>query len=129
MKDKVTQAPFGQMADGAAISLFTLTNAHGMVAKITDYGGIVTATAAPRTATACWPTWCSASTRSIPILADNPYFGALIGRYGNRIAGGRFELDGDTFQLDVNDGANHLHGGLKGFHTVRWTAHVGRRTA
>ncbi|MDB5907436.1 MAG: galactose-epimerase [Massilia sp.] len=123
MKDKVTQAPFGRMADGAAISLFTLTNAHGMIAKITDYGGIITQLCAPDRDGAMADVVLGFNTLD-PYLADNLYFGALIGRYGSRIAGARFELDGETFQLDANDGANHLHGGLRGFHTVKWAAHT-----
>ncbi|MDB5754462.1 MAG: galactose-epimerase [Massilia sp.] len=123
MKDKVTQAPFGRMADGAEISLFTLTNAHGMVAKITDYGGIITHLCAPDRDGVLADVVLGFD-KLDPYLADNPYFGALIGRYGNRIAGARFELDSETFQLDANEGANHLSGGRRGFHTVKWTAHT-----
>ena len=121
MHAKVVQAPFGQMPDGADVSQFTLTNGHGMVAKVIDFGAIITALQVPGR---------NGTTADVvlgfdaldPYLADNPYFGALIGRYGNRIAGGRFALDGGTFQLDLNDGANHLHGGSGGFHRVKWHA-------
>jgi aldose 1-epimerase len=121
MHDKVFQAPFGQMPDGAAVSLFALTNAHGMVAKITDFGGILTELHVPgRDGVLADVVLGFDSLDSY--LGENPYFGALIGRYGNRIGGGRFQLDAETYQLGLNDGANHLHGGSKGFHKVKWNA-------
>lgn len=121
MHDRVVQAPFGALPDGTAVSLFTLTNAHGMIAKITDLGGIITELHAHDRDGVLADVVLGFDTLD-PYLAEHPYFGALIGRYGNRIAGGRYALDGATVQLDLNDGANHLHGGLKGFHTVKWTA-------
>lgn len=121
MHDKVLQAPFGQMPDGAAISLFALTNAHGMVAKITDFGGILTELhVLGRDGVLADVVLGFDALDSY--LGENPYFGALIGRYGNRIGGGRFSLDAETYQLGLNDGANHLHGGSKGFHKVKWNA-------
>jgi aldose 1-epimerase len=121
MRETVHKAPFGQMPDGAAVSLFTLTNAHGMVAKITDFGAIVTELHVPGRDGVLADVVLGFDALD-PYLGEHPYFGALIGRYGNRIAGARFELDGETFQLDMNDGANHLHGGRGGFHKVKWTA-------
>ena len=121
MQDKMLQAPFGQMPDGAVVNQFTLTNANGMVAKIIDFGAIVTELHAPDRDGVLADVVLGFTTLE-PYLADNPYFGALIGRYGNRIAGARFALDGDTFELDANDGANSLHGGVAGFHKVRWQA-------
>jgi len=123
MQDKMLQAPFGQMPDGAAVSQFTLTNANGMVAKIIDFGAIVTELHAPDRDGVLADVVLGFTTLE-PYLADNPYFGALIGRYGNRIAGARFALDGDTFELDANDGANSLHGGVAGFHKVKWHAQL-----
>jgi aldose 1-epimerase len=120
MRDKLMPSPFGQMPDGAPVSLFTLTNANGMVAKITDYGGIVTELHAPDRNGVLADVVLGFDTLE-PYFGEHPYFGSLIGRYGNRIARGRFELDGQTFQLDVNDGPNHLHGGRNGFHKVKWT--------
>ena len=121
MNDKVFKSPFGQLADGAEVSLYTLVNAHGMVVKITDFGAIITELHAPDRAGVLADVVLGFDTLA-PYVAPNPYFGATIGRYGNRIADGRFELDGEIFQLDVNDGANHLHGGSRGFHTVLWQA-------
>ena len=122
MQDNMRQAPFGQMPDGATVNQFTLTNVHGMVAKIIDFGAIVTELHVPGRDGVAADVVLGFDTLE-PYLADNPYFGALIGRYGNRIAGACFELDGETFELDANDGANNLHGGVQGFHKVKWTAH------
>lgn len=103
--------------------MYTLANAGGMVVRITNFGGIVTEIHAPdrdgRLADVALGLDSLAAYR-----AGNPFFGALIGRYGNRIREGRFTLDGETCQLPVNDGANHLHGGPVGFDSVLWQARV-----
>ena len=105
--------------DGKKVYLYTLTNKHGMQAKITNYGGIVTAWIAPDK---------NGNKSNIVIGFDSlqhytpavPFFGALIGRYGNRIAKGQFTLDGTTYKLATNNGPNHLHGGNKGFDKRVW---------
>lgn len=114
----ITRAPFGPDA-----SLFTLTNAAGMVVTITDFGGIITSLTVPDRDGAPGNVVLGFDTID-PYRAGTPYFGALIGRYGNRIAGGRFTLDGADYQLDVNNGANHLHGGAVGFDKVMWDARI-----
>ena len=123
MQTGITQAPFGQLPDGTEITCFTLSNAHGMVAKIIDFGGVVTELHAPdrdgRLADVVL-----GFDHLEPYRNDSPYFGALIGRYGNRIGAGRFTLDGQTIQLPVNNGRNHLHGGPDGFDRVKWQAEV-----
>jgi aldose 1-epimerase len=116
----VTQKPFGTV-DGQAVQLYTLRNARGAEATITNYGGIVVSLLVP-----------DRSGKMVDVvmgyenldgyLKTTPYFGALIGRYGNRIAKGRFTLDGKTYTLATNNGANTLHGGLKGFDKVVWRA-------
>ncbi|MES2760032.1 MAG: aldose epimerase family protein [Pseudomonadota bacterium] len=121
MNTSIRQAPFGRLADGADVSLFTLTNANGLVAKVTDFGGIITELHT-RDRNGALADIVLGFDRLAPYLGEHPYFGALIGRYANRIAGGRFMLDGTACQLDVNDGANHLHGGRGGLHTVLWDA-------
>jgi aldose 1-epimerase len=121
MQEKTRQAPFGQMPDGAVVNQFTLTNTHGMVAKIIDFGAIVTELHVPDRDGVLADVALGFDTLEA-YLGENPYFGALIGRYGNRIAGARFELDGETFELDANDGANCLHGGVRGFHKAKWDA-------
>jgi aldose 1-epimerase len=119
----ITQAPFGHLPDGAAVTQFMLTNAHGMVAKIIDFGGIITELHAPDRDGLLADVVLGFDTLE-PYCTDSPYFGALIGRYGNRIAKGRFTLDGAQVQLPVNNGNNHLHGGASGFDRVLWTATV-----
>ena len=119
-KPRFERRPFGATADGGAVELFTLC-AGGLEAEITSYGAIVTALRAPDRAGRL-----ADVVLGYPSLAgyleSNPYFGAIVGRYGNRIAAGRFALDGRDLQLACNDGPNHLHGGVRGFDKVRWTA-------
>ena len=108
-------------ADQKEVSLYTLTNANGMVVKISNYGGTVTSIMAPDS---------KGKFENIVLGFDSlvtyqkgcPYFGALIGRYGNRIAKGKFTLDGKEYTLVTNNGVNHLHGGTKGFDKVVWDA-------
>jgi len=119
----ITQAPFGQSPDGAAVTQFTLTNAHGMVARIIDFGGVITELHAPDREGRLADVVLGFDTIG-PYCSDSPYFGALIGRYGNRIAKGRFTLDGVQVQLPVNNGSNHLHGGAGGFDRVLWQAKI-----
>jgi len=119
----ITQAPFGQLPDGRAITQFTLTNAKGMVAKIIDYGGVITELHAPDRDGNFADVVLGFDTLE-PYCTDSPYIGALIGRYGNRIKHGRFTLDGHEVQLPVNNGNNHLHGGPGGFDRVKWDATV-----
>ena len=114
---------WGKTADGQDVHLYTLTNANGMTAVISDLGGIVVRLTAPDRAGRF-----ADIVLGYNDLADylrpghSPYFGALIGRYGNRIGGGRFTLDGKAYSLAVNNGANSLHGGIKGFDKVVWQA-------
>jgi aldose 1-epimerase len=116
---------FGRLADGTDIGLFTLTNAQGLEVRAITYGAILVSIRVP-------------DRRGVPAdvvlgfddlqgyLDRSRYFGAVVGRYGNRIARGRFTLDGRTFQLATNNGANHLHGGVKGFDKVVWQAQADR---
>lgn len=113
--------PFGTTADGVAVELYTLRNHHGMQARIATYGGIVTSLTAPDRKGEYADVVLGYDTLD-GYLKDNPYFGALIGRYGNRIAQGRFKLDGANYTLATNNGPNALHGGLRGFDKVVWKA-------
>ncbi|WGG48476.1 aldose epimerase family protein [Rugamonas sp. DEMB1] len=124
----ISRAPFGQLPDGRAASLFTLRNRAGMVVRISDFGGVITAIHVPDRA-GVLANVCLGFDDVEPYRTVSPYFGALIGRYGNRIANGRFILDGVAHQLDINDGANHLHGGALGFHRVLWQASVANASA
>lgn len=123
MQTGIAQAPFGTLPNGAAVTQFTLTNSRGMTVRILDFGGIITEIHVPNRHGQFDDVALGFDTLD-PYLADSPYFGALIGRYGNRIRQGRFVLDGKTYQLPTNDGNNHLHGGRQGFDKVLWTASV-----
>ncbi len=123
MQTGIQQVPFGTLPNGEQVTLFTLTNAKGMVVKIIDFGGIITEIHAPDRDGNMADVVLGFDTLE-PYLEDSPYFGALIGRYGNRIAKGRFVLDGKGYQLPQNDGENSLHGGEKGFDKVRWSPAV-----
>lgn len=114
-----SQRFYGRMADGAEVTAVTLRNADGIVVEVISYGGIITRLVTPDRDGK--PGDIVLARDSIEdYQASNPYFGAIIGRYGNRIAGGRFSLDGKTFELAANDGDNHLHGGVEGFDKKNW---------
>lgn len=117
----ITQESFGQMKDGKNVLLFTLTNNKDMTVKITNYGGIITSIRVPDKNGAIDDVVLGFTSLK-DYLAPHPYFGALIGRYGNRIAKGKFTLNGIEYKLAVNDGENHLHGGLIGLDKVVWDA-------
>jgi len=119
----ITRAPFGILPGGAQVSRFTLTNANGMVVRILDFGGIIQEIQVPDRAGRMADVALGFDTLD-PYLTDSPYFGALVGRYGNRIAKGRFVLDGHEYQLPVNNGENHLHGGVTGFDKALWAAEI-----
>jgi aldose 1-epimerase len=113
--------PFGKLSDGQAADLYTLTNKNGAVAKISNYGGIVTSLTMPDRNGKFSDVVLGFDSLG-KYVKDSPYFGALIGRYGNRIAKGKFSLDGSNYQLATNNIGNALHGGIKGFDKVVWTA-------
>jgi aldose 1-epimerase len=116
----VTKSPFGTV-DGRPVELYTLKNAKGSVAKIMTYGGIVQSLQVPDKDGKLVDVVLGYDTLD-GYVANNPYFGALIGRYGNRIAAGKFTLNGQVYTLATNNGPNHLHGGLKGFDKRVWAA-------
>ncbi len=119
--DTITRQAWGHTAGGEAVSLYTLTNARGAQVKITNYGGIVTAILVPDKRGRLGDVALGFNTIR-EYEKGSPYFGALIGRYGNRIANGKFALDGETYKLFVNNGPNSLHGGKVGFDKKVWTA-------
>ncbi len=121
---RVTRQPFGVTKDGKSVELFTLRNDNGMEARITNYGGIVVSLLVPDRNGKPGDVVLGYD-KLDDYIADNPYFGALIGRYGNRIGNARFTLDGVEYVLAANDGPNHLHGGLRGFDKVVWKAEEG----
>ena len=116
----VTKESFGKTAEGENVDLYTLTNVHGVEAKITNYGGIVVSMKVPDRSGIMDDVMLGFNDLD-SYLKGHPYFGAIIGRYGNRIAKGRFTLNGVEYKLAVNNGENHLHGGIKAFDKVVWT--------
>ena len=118
---RFSQEQFGTTPEGARAELFSLSNDRGMEVKITNYGGIITAIkVADRDGKVDGVVLGHDALEGY--LNNSRYFGALIGRYANRIARGRFRLNGAAYSLSQNNGANHLHGGFKGFDKVIWEA-------
>ncbi|GAB2787129.1 aldose 1-epimerase [Hymenobacter luteus] len=124
-----TSASFGKTQDGAEVQLYTLTNAHGLKVSITNYGGTITSLMVPDNSGKLGDVVLGfdnvSGYQSPEFLKSGPYFGALIGRYGNRIRGGKFTLEGKEYTLAKNNGENTLHGGKKGFDKVVWQAQPG----
>ena len=118
---RLSRAPFGALPDGTRIDLFTLTNARGTEARVITYGGIIVSLRTADRQGTCADVVLGHDTLDA-YVADSPYFGAIIGRCGNRIANGRFTLDGREQVLATNNGPNHLHGGVRGFDKVAWHA-------
>ena len=118
-KMNIQKEDFGKTPDGVEVELYTLTNDNGLRAKITNFGAILVSLEIPGK---------NGKNDDITLgfdnidgyCGDNPYFGATVGRYGNRIAGGKFTLNGIEYNLVKNNGENHLHGGIKGFNKVIW---------
>lgn len=121
----VTMTPFGQLPDGREVALYSLVNANGMKADVTNYGAIIVRLFAPDRA-GRWDDVVLGHNALTDYLDASPYFGSIVGRYGNRIAHGRFTLDGQTYTLATNNQPGgipcHLHGGVQGFDKVLWTA-------
>lgn len=120
-KASITSAPFGHTEDGTAVTIYTLDNGHGMRIRAMTYGGIIQQIIVPDK---------NGKPGDIVLgfdslegyIKESPYFGAIVGRYANRIANGEFTLDGKTYHLAKNNGPNSLHGGIKGFDKVVWNA-------
>jgi aldose 1-epimerase len=115
----VTTAVFGRMPDGTPIDLFTLTNAHGIEVRVITYGATVTSIRVPDRNGRLDDIVTGFATLD-GYLERSRYFGAIVGRYANRIANARFTLDGRRYELAANNGRNHLHGGRRGFDKVVW---------
>jgi aldose 1-epimerase len=130
----ITSSPFGNLPTGvpnipdggAAVTRYTLSNARGMRVSILDYGGIIQSLYVPdrrgREANVTLGFANIDGYTNAAYLKSNPYFGAIIGRYGNRIANGKFTLGGKTYTVDINNGVNSLHGGFTGYDKEMWSA-------
>jgi aldose 1-epimerase len=117
----VTREAFGAMPDGTSVDVYTLRNANGVEVRAITYGGIIVSLKTPDRAGVLGDVVLGFDALD-GYLRDHPFFGAIIGRYGNRIGNGRFVLDGTEYRLATNNGPNHLHGGVKGFDKVVWSA-------
>ncbi len=115
----VTRTPFGTLPGGTTVDRFTLINEHGIEVGVMSYGATIMSVRTPDRTGRVDDIVLGFDTLDA-YLTRSRYFGAVVGRYGNRIAGGRFTLDGAAIQLTINSGANHLHGGNKGFDKVVW---------
>ncbi len=120
-KMSVEKAPYGKLPDGRQADIFTLTNSSGMKVKLTNYGAITVGLEVPDADGNLADVTLGHDTLEA-WLTSTSYFGATVGRYANRIAKGKFTLDGKTYTLATNNDENHLHGGVKGFDKVLWDA-------
>ncbi len=121
-KVAIKKEAFGKTADGQEVSLFSLENKNGVIVKITNYGGTITSILVPDQNGKLEDVVLGYKDFDGYLDKKNPFFGCLVGRFANRIAKGEFKLDGNNYQLAMNDGPNHLHGGIKGFDKVMWEA-------
>ena len=116
-KVSIEKSEFGTTPDGGKVDRYTLKNSTGMTVDIITYGGIILSIKVPNKEGISEDVVLGYNNLD-QYMESSPYFGAIIGRYGNRIAKGKFSLDGMEYSLDVNNGENHLHGGIKGFDKV-----------
>ena len=120
LRDTMKSTPFGQLPDGRTVQQFTLTNAHGLEVRVITYGAIITSVRTPDRAGRLDDIVLGFDSLA-GYLKNVPYFGAIVGRYANRIRNAQFTLDGTTYHLAKNIGENTLHGGVRGFDKVLWT--------
>lgn len=123
----VDRAPFGVTPSGDSVDVYTVSNGEGMEMRVTNFGGIIVSLAVPGregSEDVVLGFDSLAGYTDAAYEQANPYFGAIIGRYGNRIDDAQFSLNGQTYMLDANNGPNHLHGGEPGFDELIWTAEL-----
>lgn len=120
-KHAIKKEAFGKLPDGKAVDVYTLTNSHGLEARIMNFGGIVLSLRVPDRNGKLDDVVLGFDSLE-PYLTSDPHFGSIIGRYANRIANGKFTLDGVEYTLPKNNGPNTLHGGVKGFDKALWQA-------
>jgi aldose 1-epimerase len=125
-KAVATSAPFGELPNGPAITVYTLTNANGVEVRTIPYGAIIVSMRVPDKAGA-FDDVVLGFDRIDGYAGNHPYFGAIVGRYGNRIAKANFTVDGQQYALAANNGPNSLHGGAKGFDKKLWNAELFER--
>jgi aldose 1-epimerase len=120
-KASITSQPFGTAPSGEPVAIYTLTNPAGLTARIMTYGGIIVSLDVPDRDGKLGDIVLGFDSLA-GYVKGSPYFGAIVGRYGNRIAKGKFTVDGKAYQLAINNGPNALHGGRQGFDKVVWQA-------
>lgn len=118
-QNKIPSKPFGVLKNGTEINLYIISNSRGMAAEIINYGARIVSLKVPNK-NGKFEDVVLGFDNLAAYEKDNSYQGAIVGRYGNRIGGGKFTLEGKTYQLDINDGANNLHGGKEGFDKKVW---------
>lgn len=119
----ISSKPYGKLADGQTATLYTLTNAHGLSAEITNYGGIIVRLKVPDRE-GKFDDVVLGKDRLEDYVAGHPHFGAITGRVAGRIGRGKFTVDGTPYQLEINNGPNALHGGLKGYDKCLWSSEI-----
>ncbi|MFC1726271.1 aldose epimerase family protein [candidate division KSB1 bacterium] len=124
LKQGIYKKSFGTTPQGEPVDIYTLVNKNGCEVKIINYGGIVVSLKVPDKNGKLDDVVLGYEKLDDYVQNNSPYFGALIGRYGNRIGKGKFSLDGKEYTLAANNNANHLHGGIKGFDKVVWKANI-----
>lgn len=117
----MTRSSFGTLPDGQAVEAFTFTNANGVEVKAISYGGVITSLEVPDKSGQLGDVVLGYDALQ-GYLDKSPFFGTIVGRYGNRIGKGTFTIDGQTYKLPINNGPNHLHGGPQGFDKKVWKA-------
>ncbi len=117
----VTRAAFGTMPDGTSIEVFTIANARGIEVRAIEFGAIIVSLTVPDRNGRTADVVLGYDTLADYVSKNTPYLGGVVGRYANRIARGRFGLDGTEYKLATNNGPNHLHGGVTGFDKVAWS--------
>jgi aldose 1-epimerase len=122
MKITIDKTDFGSVPDGK-VDLYTLKNSNGIQIAITNFGGIIQSIIVPDKE-GNYSDIVHGFDSIAPYVNESPYFGAIIGRYGNRLANGKFSIDNIEYDLVKNNGPNHLHGGIKGFDKVLWDAKI-----
>jgi len=120
-ESRISKEAFGRLPDGRQVELYTIRNTQGAAVKIINYGAIIVSLTMPDH-TGKFEDLVLGFNRLEDYLNDNPYFGCIAGRFANRIGKGKFSIDGVEYQLTINNGENHLHGGLAGFDQVLWDA-------
>lgn len=122
-KSGIKMTIFGKMPDGQVVHLYTLTNSHGMQVGLINYGARIASVVVPDRNGHMADVVLGYDNLEGYLSEKDPFFGATVGRYANRIADGKFKLDGVEYKLPINDGPNTLHGGPQGFDKKVWTAH------